>query len=668
MQSDHSALVDYITANGEAAPDLGVENQGASTFKDFKTLVTECLQGDLTDNLRLRTVVRETFSNVDGIASIFIPVDPVHAGLVDFADIQEWYRKVADETSTSLVAAAVTLLDHLRQGIQILGPGQIGILLVCLENPLLLDPDILMIIMPKLTHIFATLTPLQATDFKRVLRGSLLRMNAKPEEIAHTFRQMVDIIEQAITSYILSEMEGPINRDPFVVAGTQALLISVSPVADDLNEEMRLIPYYEFYNEAIENAIEIKEDYPRWKTKEGFSFCSFSFVLSTGIKGDILKIESMIQMRHELQDAFFRAMFIGVNSPYLLLEVRRDHVIRDALYQLQGKKSHDLKKQLRVTFVGEEGIDEGGVQKEFFQLIVRDMFSATYGMFVSQPDTRLCWFTRDPSCDAAMLEEYTLIGRLIALAIYNGVILDIQFPTALYRKLLGERVDLSDIDELDPILGRGLHLLLSFDGNVEEAFERTFEIDIDTNLGERVSCELCENGANINVTSANREEFVNRYVDFLFNQSVKRQFDAFFEGFNSVMSDSALEIFRPEELQELICGSPTLDFQALESATQYDGYHKDTEVIKYFWNVVHSLTDAEKKLLLFFTTGSDRVPVGGLSKLQFVIARNGGDSDRLPTSHTCFNVLLLNEYSSEEKLRDRLMKAIANSDCGFFLN
>jgi hypothetical protein len=71
----------------------------------------------------------------------------------------------------------------------------------------------------------------------------------------------------------------------------------------------------------------------------------------------------MIQMRHELQDAFFRAMFVGVNNPYLQLEVRRPHVIRDALFQIQGKSVHDLKKQLRVTFSEEDGIDEGGIQK-----------------------------------------------------------------------------------------------------------------------------------------------------------------------------------------------------------------------------------------------------------------------------------------------------------------
>lgn len=50
--------------------------------------------------------------------------------------------------------------------------------------------------------------------------------------------------------------------------------------------------------------------------------------------------------------------------------------------------------------------------------------------------------------------------------------------------------------------------------------------------------------------------------------------------------------------------------------------------------------------------------------MKLMIARNGPDSDRLPTSHTCFNVLLLPEYTDKEKLKDRLLKAI-NYSKGF---
>ena len=52
----------------------------------------------------------------------------------------------------------------------------------------------------------------------------------------------------------------------------------------------------------------------------------------------------------------------------LIWQVRRSHLIHDTLLQM-GMRKDDLKKPLKVQFAGEDGIDEGGVQKEFFQLI-----------------------------------------------------------------------------------------------------------------------------------------------------------------------------------------------------------------------------------------------------------------------------------------------------------
>lgn len=96
------------------------------------------------------------------------------------------------------------------------------------------------------------------------------------------------------------------------------------------------------------------------------------------------------------------------------------------------------------------------------------------------------------------------------------------------------------------------------------------------------------------------------------------------------------------------------DFDALESTTSYDGgFSREHPVIKLvihlykylqsihgyalfmiilshrdFWDIVHSFTDQQKRQLLQFVTGSDKVPVGGLSKLKLLIVKNGPDSDR----------------------------------------
>lgn len=124
----------------------------------------------------------------------------------------------------------------------------------------------------------------------------------------------------------------------------------------------------------------------------------------------------------------------------------------------------------------------------------------------------------------------------------------------------------------------------------------------------------------------------------------------------------ACRLLRHEELELLVCGLPHLDFADLEKGARYEaGYHAQHPTIRNFWSVLHELPIDAKKKFLFFTTGCDRAPVGGLSDLVMVIQRGGPDTDRLPTAHTCFNIMLLPEYSSRAKLKEKLLQAIENA-------
>ena len=128
-----------------------------------------------------------------------------------------------------------------------------------------------------------------------------------------------------------------------------------------------------------------------------------------------------------------------------------------------------------------------------------------------------------------------------------------------------------------------------------------------------------------------------------------------------------LQLFRWEELELLICGSPVLDFEALERAAQYDdGFSRQHPTIALLWEVIHELPLELQKKFLFFATGSDRVPIKGLGNLNFVISRNGADQERLPSAHTCFQHLLLPEYTTKERLRKQLLKAMQETE-GFQL-
>lgn len=126
------------------------------------------------------------------------------------------------------------------------------------------------------------------------------------------------------------------------------------------------------------------------------------------------------------------------------------------------------------------------------------------------------------------------------------------------------------------------------------------------------------------------------------------------------MSQDVIDLFHPEELELMICGSKIIDFHDLEIATRYvDGYTSSSPIISWFWEVIHNdMNDKQRIHFLKFATGSDRVPVNGLSSLDFFISRHGPDTDRLPSAQTCFNHLLLPEYSSKEKLRNKMLIAI----------
>ncbi|CAN8032982.1 unnamed protein product [Ixodes persulcatus] len=372
-----------------------------------------------------------------------------------------------------------------------------------------------------------------------------------------------------------------------------------------------------------------------------------------------------------LPDSHFSLDRQSVNAkcarPLMFRSLRWAHIAMVVPAQLElvaMESPSSLKKQLVVEFEGEQGIDEGGVSKEFFQLVVEEIFNPDIAMFTLNAETQTYWFNPTSFESDA---QFKLIGIILGLAIYNNVILDVHFPMVVYRKLMGRKGTFYDLKDWNPALASGLQQLLDYSGeDMEETFVQSFRISYQDVFGSVLSHDLKENGDSLLVNQDNKWEFVDLYADFLLNKSVEKQFRAFRRGFLLVTDDSPLEtLFRPEEVELLVCGSKNFDFNALEESTEYDGgYCANTPIIRHFWELVHEFSQEQKRKLLQFATGSDRVPVGGLSKLKLVVARHGTDSDRLPTAHTCFNVLLLPEYSSKEKLEDRLLKAI-NYSKGF---
>lgn len=461
------------------------------------------------------------------------------------------------------------------------------------------------------------------------------------------------------------------------------------------------LPTCEFYNVMLD-FIDFKQDFENWcsdnrrSIKDAsamltstpadclrrFTLCSYPFLLSLGIKISIMEHEVRRIMEYEAENAFLTSLDEGkAVSVYMRVKVRRRHITSDSLRCIRDHQK-DLMKSLKVEFVNEPGVDAGGLRKEWFLLLTRSVFNPLNGLFNYIEESRLSWFAISPINDAPQDgtpnngQLYYLFGTVIGLAIFNSTILDLQFPRAFYKKLCGESVNFSDYLQLYPETSKGLIKMLEYKGDdFTEVFGLTFEATYkDKNkelLGIRPSqnsVELCRNGKQRLVTQENKFEFVQLWLDFFMNKSIESQFKQFARGFRHVFAlCESIKLFNHEELERLICGNQEkncYEFQMLRSVTKYVGGFSDkSRVVNWFWEIAQSWEFELQRKLLQFATGSDRVPPGGMSALPFKISRLGSkDSDSLPLAHTCFNEVCLWEYSSKEKLEQKLWWAVTQSE------
>jgi len=411
--------------------------------------------------------------------------------------------------------------------------------------------------------------------------------------------------------------------------------------------ETDVIDYKEFYNDSLNEQTAASREFPiiNWLIYKQPDMVFFPWLLDAGSKADLLLIDARQAMgRHAVQ-----------------IEVRRDHLVADSLDKIQFLDGNLLRKRLRIVFHGEEGVDEGGVRKEFFTLLVQQLMDVKFGMFLENPDTRQFWF--NPS-SFDNNQEFELIGIIFGLAIYQSVIIEVPFPSCLYKKLLNLPLSWEDFEEFEPVMAKNLKSLKTFSKEQLEGVDLTFTYTFNI-YGMGTSHDLKEGGDKIAVTPDNVDEYVELYWKYKLNTSIAKQFNAFKEGFTTVMYESTLKMFSPPELELLIAGKKVYDWEELEKHCRYDGFKKDSDYIKSFWKIIHELDEEDKRRFLTFSTGSDRVPVRGLAQLRLKITKHGDSDENLPTSHTCFAILLLPEYSSADILKEKLKMAITWGERGF---
>lgn len=349
-------------------------------------------------------------------------------------------------------------------------------------------------------------------------------------------------------------------------------------------------------------------------------------------------------------------------QPPLQLHVRRDQVFLDSFKFLSFKTGDEIKfGKLSIRFTGEEGVDAGGVTREWFQVMSRQMFNPDYALFIPVASDRT---TFHPNKLSKVNEEHLMffkfIGRIIGKALYEGRALDCHFSRAVYKRILGKTVSIKDMETLD--LDYYKSLLWMLENDITDIITETFSVETD-DFGVVEVVDLIENGRNVPVSEENKQEYVQLVIEYRLTGSVQTQLEKFLEGmrlisdirssgvvltlglgFHDIVPPELIAIFNEQELELLISGLPDIDVDDWKNHTEYHNYQAASPQIQWFWRAVRSFDKEERAKLLQFVTGTSKVPLNGFGQLEgmngfsrFNIHRDYGNKERLPSSHTCFN-------------------------------
>uniref|UniRef100_A0A8C3AYD0 E3 ubiquitin-protein ligase n=1 Tax=Cyclopterus lumpus TaxID=8103 RepID=A0A8C3AYD0_CYCLU len=349
------------------------------------------------------------------------------------------------------------------------------------------------------------------------------------------------------------------------------------------------------------------------------------------------------------------------------LKLRRNAVLEDSYRRILSVKRADLlKARLWVEFEGEKGLDYGGVAREWFFLMSKEMFNPYYGLFeYSATDNYTLQINPNSGlCNEDHLSYFKFIGRVAGMAVYHGKLLDAFFIRPFYKMMLQKPITLQDMESVDNEYFNSLKWILE---NDPTDLDLRFTIDEEL-FGQTHQHELKPGGSEIVITNDTKKEYIHLVMQWRFVNRIQKQMTAFKEGFFELIPQDVIKIFDENELELLMCGLGDVDVNDWRENTKYkNSYCSNHAVIQWFWKTV-LLMDAEKRIrLLQFVTGTSRVPMNGFAELygsngpQLFTIEQWGTREKLPRAHTCFNRLDLPPYESFEELREKLHIAIENA-------
>jgi len=369
---------------------------------------------------------------------------------------------------------------------------------------------------------------------------------------------------------------------------------------------------------------------------------------------------------------------------HMQIKVRRQHLLHDSVEAVMALSRADLRMIWRFEFLGEQGIDAGGLAREWFQLVTDQIFDPDSGLWRSSFSNQMC-MTINPaselSCPDDHLIYFRFLGRVMGKALFDRQLISGHMVQHLYKHILGWPVTFDDLEMVDAEFHKSMLQLLAMASSEEDVTNMCLDFTYtEETLGIKTHVDLVPDGSNKEVTNENLSEYLELICKYRLLERIKPQLNELLLGFFDVIPEPLLTIFDYQELELVLCGLPKIDLDDWKQNTNYVGSFVSTKakhrVCTWFWEIVRDDFDQEMKArLLQFVTGTSGVPARGFSVLQgndgvireFTLNGIQANVSSYPKAHTCFNRLDLPLYTSKKELFEKLKLAVTTCATGFYM-
>lgn len=200
-------------------------------------------------------------------------------------------------------------------------------------------------------------------------------------------------------------------------------------------------------------------------------------------------------------------------ASHIKITLTRQTLFEDSYHQIMRLPAYELRRRLYIIFRGEEGLDYGGVSREWFFLLSHEVLNPMYCLFEYANKNNYSLQINPASyVNPDHLQYFKFIGRFIAMALYHGRFIYSGFTMPFYKRMLNKKLTTKDIESIDPEFYNSL--IWVRDNNIDECgLELWFSVDFEV-LGQIIHHELKEEGDKEKVTEENKEEYISLMTEW----------------------------------------------------------------------------------------------------------------------------------------------------------